>query len=90
MFSFFTNAKPVTHVIHNLLQNPLPDPMYRVAHRPNMTGTAGAYLPPGHALHPTVDSAEARFLAKRHESWRPHNLALDAQTGRPAVKALPQ
>jgi hypothetical protein len=73
-----------------LLQNPIPDPMYRVAHRPNMTGTAGAYFPPGHAMHPAVDSSEARFLAKRHESWRPRNLALDAHTGRPSVKALPQ
>ena len=69
--------------------NPLPDPIFRVAHRANMTGTAGAYLPPGHALHPAVDSAEARQLAMRHTSWRPRNLALDAKTGRPSVQALP-
>lgn len=47
--------------------NPLPRQVWETAHKPNQTGTAGAYLPPGSALGQGVRPA----VVGDYQPWTP-------------------
>lgn len=44
---------------------------WQKAHRPNLTGTALAYRPPGSALTPTASQDSNKDSNKGYESWQP-------------------
>lgn len=65
---------PMWHAWIHFLTNDVPNSDYRKyrwnkTHKPNLTGTQGAYYPPG---HPLAEGKRKKAIGD-YQAWNPHN-----------------